>query len=323
MNKQAVIPIVIAALLLAACSQDFADSLPPTSAVSSSVDTGQVSSTTAAAPTSAAPTTSTASTTTTWLVETPVQSSVEGLTVLYAGHSFGRPFARKLDEVTRLAEIGGHEQRVVFRGGENGAPQAMWEDPDVQTLIRKQLDDSAVDVVILICCSEEFRETAGQRDQEVSDQAILEIVAYALARNPETRFGLAMPWADFPSEYATSNEHREVVDAAYQRYQQLAENISEASNGAEVFTFYHGAAVYELRSRFEQGLIPELTNLIGPKQSSVFTDTKGHAANMAKDAGTLIWLNAIYGINPLDLPPIEGYAVDVREIAAAALPSSL
>jgi hypothetical protein len=227
-----------------------------------------------------------------------------------------------MDEATRFAEIKGHEQRVVFRGGEKGTPQAMWENPEVQSLIKEQLDDGAVDVVILICCSKEFRETAWQSDQSINDPAILEIVAYALAQNPETRFGLAMPWLDYPNEYATTDEHREVVDAAYPQYKQLAENISEASNGADVFTFYHGAAVYELRSRFEQGLIPELTNLIGPKQSSVFTDTKGHAANMAKDAGTLIWLNAIYGINPLDLPPIETYAVDIREVAASALPTS-
>lgn len=322
MNKQAALAIVVSALSLASCSQDSAQPLPSTSAVPGSAGTEQASSTTAAAPTSVAPTTSTASTTTTSLAEAPVQSRVEGLKVLYAGHSFGWPFASNMDEATRLAEIDGHEQRVVVRGGENGAPQAMWEDPDVQSLIKEQLDDGAVDVVILICCSREFRETAGQSDQEVSDQAILEIVAYALAQNPETRFGLAMPWADFPSEYATVDEHRAITDAAYPRYRQLAENISEASNGVEVFAFYHGAAVYEIRARFEQGLIPELTNLIGPRRSSVFADEKGHAANMTKDAGTLIWLNAIYGINPLDLPPIERYAVDIREIAASALTTS-
>ena len=227
-----------------------------------------------------------------------------------------------MDEATRLAGIEGHEQRVVFRGGENGAPQAMWDDRDVQSLIKEQLDDGAVDVVILICCSREFRETAGQSDQEVSDQAILEIVAYALAQNPETRFGLAMPWADFPSEYATVEEHRAITDAAYLRYRQLAENISEASNGVEVFAFYHGAAVYEIRAGFEEGLIPELANLVGPRRSSVFFDEKGHAADMAIDAGTLIWLNAIYGINPLELPPIETYTVDIREIAASALTTS-
>ena len=319
---QAALAVVVAALSLASCSQDSAQPLSSTSAVPGSAGTGQASSTTASAPTSVAPTSSTASTTTTSLAEAPVQSRVEGLTVLYAGHSFGRPFASNMDEATRLAGIEGHEQRVVFRGGENGAPQAMWDDRDVQSLIKEQLDDGAVDVVILICCSTEFRETAGQSDQAVSDQAILEIVAYALAQNPETRFGLAMPWADFPSEYATVEEHRAITDAAYLRYRQLAENISEASNGVEVFAFYHGAAVYEIRAGFEEGLIPELANLVGPRRSSVFFDEKGHAADMAIDAGTLIWLNAIYGINPLELPPVDEYAADIREIAASALTTS-
>ncbi len=197
----------------------------------------------------------------------------------------------------------------------------MWGDPIVQSRIKEQLDDGAVDVVILICCSKEVLETIGS-DQEVSDQAILEIVAYAVERNPETRFGLAMPWSDFPSEYATAADHRAATDAGYPQYQQLAENISEASNGVEVFTFYHGAAVYEVRSRFEQGLIPELTSLLGPSTSSVFTDRKGHAANMTRDAGTLIWLNAIYGVDPLDLPPLDRYDVDLREVAATALTTS-
>jgi hypothetical protein len=237
-----------------------------------------------------------------------------GLTVLYAGHSFGAPFARNMTEVTRLAEIDGHEQRVVFRGGANGAPQAMWEDPEVQALIKEQLNDGAVDIVVLICCSEEFLQTDFQRDQ-----ALLEIVAYALARNPETRFRLAMPWEDYPNEFSTAAAHRARTDAAFPHYQLLAESVSAASGGAEVLAFYHGAAIYEIRSRYEIGLIPELTGLIGARTSSVFADKKGHAASMAQDAGTLIWLNAIYGFNPLDLPPMNAYDVDIRAIAAAAL----
>lgn len=234
--------------------------------------------------------------------------------MLYAGHSFGRPFAENMNIGTRLAGITGHEQRIVFRGGENGAPQAMWGDPTVQALIKEQLDDGAVDVVVLICCSEEFIETSGQ-----SDRAILDIVTYALDQNPATRFGLAMPWVDFPNDYATAADQRAVTDAVYPLYRRLADNVSAAAGGAEVFTFYHGAAVYEIRDRFEQGLVPELTSLIGAKSSSVFADPKGHAASMAKDAGTLIWLNAIYGTDPLRLPRIDRYDVDIREIAAAAL----
>ena len=244
------------------------------------------------------------------------QARPNGLTVLYAGHSFGKPFARNMTEVTRLAGIDGHEQRVVFRGGANGAPQAMWEDPEVQALIKEQLNDGAVDIVVLICCSEELLQTDFQRDQ-----AIVEIVDYALAQNPETRFRLAMPWEDYPNEFATAAAQRARTDAAYPRYQLLAESVSAASGGAEILAFYHGAAVYEIRSRFENGLIPELTGLIGARTSSVFTDKKGHAASMAQDAGTLIWLNAIYGFNPLDLPPMNAYDVDIRAIATAALSS--
>ena len=75
-----------------------------------------------------------------------------GLTVLYAGHSFGRPFASNMAWATGLAGIVGHELRVVSRGGENGTPQAMWEDSEVQALIKEQLNDGAVDIVVLICC---------------------------------------------------------------------------------------------------------------------------------------------------------------------------
>ena len=238
-----------------------------------------------------------------------------GLTVLYAGHSFGQPFAWEMTELTRLAGIDGHEQRIVFRGGNDyGSPQGMWEDPEAQALIKEQLNDGAVDIVVLICCSREFMETGFQRDQ-----ALLEIVAYALAQNPETRFRLAMPWNHSPNTYATAAEHRALTDAAYPHYQLLAESVSAASGGAEVSAFYHGAAVYEIRSRYENGLIPELTGLIGASSSSVFTDETGHAAAMAKDAGALIWLNALYEINPLDLPPMNAYDVDIRAIAAAAL----
>ena len=64
---------------------------------------------------------------------------------------------------------------------------------------------------------------------------------------------------------ATAAAQRARTDAAYPHYQLLAETVSAASGGAEVLAFYHGAAVYEIRGRFEIGLIPELTGLIGAK----------------------------------------------------------
>ena len=250
------------------------------------------------------------------ITSTTVKHSVdiEGLTVLYAGHSFGMPFAQNLTKLAEFSGIEDHSQRIVFRGGENGVPQAMWENPIVKSEIKKNLDDGNVDVVILICCSEELIESRGQ-----SDQAIVEIIEYALSKNTETKFGLAMPWIDFPNNYKDVNDHRFITDMGYLAYIEFAKSLSKEFNDLEVFTFYHGVAVYELRKMFENGKLQDIKTLIGPKRTSIFTDQKGHAGDIAKDTGTLIWLKAIYDINPMDIPKIEKYESDIREIATRAL----
>ena len=56
--------------------------------------------------------------------------------LLYIGHSFGQPFARNELAAAELAGVEGHEQHIIFRS-ENGAPQAMWEAPDQQTIIEE------------------------------------------------------------------------------------------------------------------------------------------------------------------------------------------
>jgi hypothetical protein len=258
-------------------------------------------------------------TSTTFAIETTSTTiddskDIAGLTVLYAGHSFGRPFAENLTKTAKFAGIKDHEQRIVFRGGTNGAPQAMWEDPTAQNEIKNSLNDGNVDIVILICCSQELVESNGQ-----SDKAIVEIMEYALSKNPNTKFGLSAPWADFPENYIDANEHRLQTDAAYPRYQQFAKSLSNLFPDVDIFTFYHGAAIYELRDLFEKGMLQDVDNLIGPERNSIFTDKKGHAGLLAKDTGSLIWLNAIYGINPMDIPKIEKYKLDIREVAAKVL----
>ncbi len=307
MTPRTVLAVVTVAVVLTSCAR-------------TTTSTEALATTTVPAPTTTATDVSTTtipvSTTTTIPVEAEV-GGIEGLEVLYIGHSFGRPFAANLESITGLAGIDGHEQHIIFKGGEGGAPQAMWEAPEQQALIMERLDTGTVDVVVMICCSQEFKDSAGQ-----SDHAIFDISAYALEQNPDTRIGMAMPWLDFPSSYASVDDHRAVIDAVWPLYQQLAGRVS-SELGAEVFAFYHGAAVFEVRALFEQGLLSDVTNLIGPRSDSVFTDEKGHAGTLAKDAGTLVWLHAIYGVDPLDLPPFNNYDVDIREIAGAALDHAL
>jgi hypothetical protein len=193
----------------------------------------------------------------------------------------------------------------------------MWEAPKVQDKIKAELDTGTVDVLVMICCSKELLNSG-----VTESWAELEIADYALAQNPDTRIGLAMPWADFPRNFNDSAEHRERTDDGYQAFQAFAEQLSADLGGADVFTFYHGAAIYELRDMFEQGALPEIESFIGPRATSIFTDEKGHAGLLAKDTGTLIWLNAIYGIEPLDVAMLDNYEIDIRQVAANALEST-
>jgi len=58
------------------------------------------------------------------------------------------------------------------------------------------------------------------------------------------------------------------------------------------------------------------------ERSAPHSGSKGHAGTLAKEVGTLIWLDSLFGIAPMDAPPNPSYDVDIRSIAATALDNS-
>ena len=72
-------------------------------------------------------------------------------------------------------------------GGASGAPLALWQNNAKRTEIQGILDDGDTDVMIMICCSENFFDTG-------VDEGVINWMDYALARNPSTRFAMAVPW---------------------------------------------------------------------------------------------------------------------------------
>ena len=167
----------------------------------------------------------------------------------------------------------------------------------------------------MICCSADWVANLGQSD----DQAVWNFTSYALQQNPNTRIGLAMPWSDFPEDYVDAAEHRNATDQAYPLWKSMASRLSSDFNNADVFTFYHGAAAYELREMFEAGNLSDVNQLRGPSATSLFTDQKGHAGQIVKDLGTLLWLAAIHGVDPMTMPEFTQYDADIRLIARAIL----
>ena len=232
--------------------------------------------------------------------------------ILYIGHSFGRPFAKLVEEYAHTAGIEKHAQYIEFSGGESGSPALLWEDAEHRANIKAFLDTGEIDVLIMICCSPEFIETLD------TDQAIWNFTDYAVEMNPDVRIGLAMPWKDYPAEYENASEYaaNSTLDI-WPYWGNLSDDLSADFPGTDVFTFHHGAVMYELRAMFENGEIDDdVRQMTGAKTSSIFTDAKGHAGYIAEDTGVYVWLNAIHGIDPMDMPRPGQYTVDIREIAS-------
>ena len=244
-------------------------------------------------------------------VSSPDDVDGDDYNVLYIGHSFGRKFAELLEDYAHTAGETDHAQYIEFSGGESGSPGLLWEDAKHQANIKAFLDTGEIDVLIMICCSPEFIQTLD------TDQAVWNFADYAVEKNPNVRIGLAMPWKDFPGEYDNASEYATNSTLDLMPYwENLSEELGVDYPGTEVFTFHHGALAYEMREMFESGdLEGDIERLQGPRANSLFTDEKGHAGDILVDTGTLIWLHAVHGIDPMTMPEFTQWEVDIRQIA--------
>ena len=252
----------------------------------------------------------------------PKEVNAEDYNVLYIGHSFGRIFAQTLQDYAHTAGFTNHSQFIEVSGGASGAPDALWADDGHRENIKAYLDTGEIDVLIMICCSLEF---IGQQPHlgisNFTDEAIHNFTSYAVEQNPDTRIGLSMPWKDFPGDYENASEFaaNSTLDI-WPYWVNLSQDLSSEFPNNEIFTFHHGAVAYELREMFEAGeLEGDIEQLQGPKQTSVFTDAKGHAGQIMIDTGTLIWLHAVHGFEPLDMPEFTQWNTDIRVISDSVL----
>ena len=245
---------------------------------------------------------------------------VEGKKVLYIGHSFGRPFARELPSFVEMVGIDNHVQEIVFRGGPNGSPQSLWEDPKVREEIQNILAEGDTDLLVMICCSENFLES------RQSDWAVENWIDYALSVNPDTDFALALPWPDYPEDYENNEAYSErIIEAHASAWHPFIDNLRDLYPQSEIQSIFHGRAAIELRGLFESGSLPEISQMTSKRPPGIFTDRKGHAGQILLDLGTLIWLGTIYDIDMNDFPVSElkingeSYETDLITIAQEIL----
>ena len=66
---------------------------------------------------------------------------------------------------------------------------------------------------------------------------------------------------------------------------------------------------------FEMDALPDVNQLRGPSNSSIYTDPKGHAGQILRDMGGLIWLGSIYGVDVSNYPFERNYVTDIAGLA--------
>jgi hypothetical protein len=219
-----------------------------------------------------------------------------------------------------MAGIDNHVQEIVFRGGPNGSPQSLWEDPKVRVEIQDILAEGDTDLLIMICCSENFLES------RQSDWAVENWIDYAVSVNPDTDFALALPWPDYPEDYENNEAYSErIIEAHESAWHPFIDDLRELYPQSEIESIFHGRAAVELRGLFESGSLPEISKMTSKRPPGLFTDRKGHAGQILLDLGTLIWLGTIYDIDMNDFPVSElkingeSYETDLVAIAKEIL----
>jgi hypothetical protein len=175
-----------------------------------------------------------------------------GYNSLFIGHSFFRPFADNMKPLSKQAGIEAHDQQVVFSGGANGAPQALWEDEEKRDKIQNILD--AGDIELFAMTYEPTYPT---------DEGYRNWFDYALSKNPNTKFVLALPWPDFSGNYDDGAEYEsDWEDGHDNAWHALVDGLRAAYPDNEVICIPYGRSALELRTRLEAGELPDVDVLI-------------------------------------------------------------
>ncbi|MAT93089.1 MAG: hypothetical protein CME59_10865 [Halioglobus sp.] len=228
-----------------------------------------------------------------------------GFKSLFMGHSFFRPFAEAMPFHAAQAGIPNHEQTVVFAGGSNGAPEALWDNTEKRVQIQAVLDAGDIDLFVMTY----HPDYPGLRGYRLW-------LDYALAQNPDTRFVVALPWAFQPGQTPTAQYASDWHTGHASVIHPGIDILRGQYPGTDIFCIPYGHAAIRLRELFDAGQLDDVDFLASGSGDAIFSDTFGHADDILVDLGSLVWLQALYGVDLDSYAWDPGYNTDLKAIAA-------
>jgi hypothetical protein len=255
--------------------------------------------------------------------DTQQPTETQGYNMLLIGNSFFRPYAEKLDIMAVDTGFTNHNSTTVFRGGENGRPVNFWNDTESaeHSLIKSTLDQGNIDFFGMTMGHDSVNPIEGHRAW----------IEYALQNNPNIAIFISLSPFDFPNgdpngtrpdwnTFATDNGFNSIHEF-YEYYvnEVIHNNIIDQLRiefpSTKIFTIPTGLATFDLAQMNIDGLLLDDIDMFGMRETSVFTDSKGHQGDIVRETGGLIWLNSIYRVNLSTNTYETGFNTDLHEIA--------
>ena len=232
----------------------------------------------------------------------------DGFDSLFIGHSFFRPMAEEMAVLAPLAGFDAHTQEVVFSGGATGSPEGLWLQNTKRATIQAELDEGDIDL---------FGMT--YHPDYPSLTGYVNWIDYALAANPDTVVFVAIPWITNPVNY-TAASYAAALDVGYPAVAYpLIDSLRDEYPDTTIFAIPYGLSAGELYTRYADGELDDVTELVGSNGSGVFRDGFGHADHILEDLASLVWLQAIYGVDLAAFDAGYDWTVDLNTIASSIL----
>ncbi len=232
----------------------------------------------------------------------------DGFDSLFIGHSFFKPMATEMAVLAPLAGFDAHTQEVVFSGGATGSPEGLWIQDAKRAAIQAELDEGDVDLFGMT-----YHPTYGSLTGYVN------WIDYALAANPDTIVFVAVPWITNPVSY-TAASYAALLDVAYPAIAHpLIDSLRAEYPDTTIFAIPYGLSAGELFTRYADGELDDVTELVGSNGSGVFRDDFGHADHILEDLASLVWLQAIYGVDLATFDAGYEWSIDLNTIASSIL----
>jgi hypothetical protein len=220
------------------------------------------------------------------------------------GHSFFFTHYAWVQSLVAQAGFTDHQQTDFSFGGAEGAAAGIWDNVEQRAAVKQVLDSGEID---LFGMTIEYTATT---------YGFSNWIEYALEQNGNTAFFIGMPWILDPGKMELAEYESSVREIETSVIHPLIDDLRAIFPGTTIYCIPYGLAAVELRRLFESGNLPDVPQLVTDDSGKgVFSDSFGHPDAILRELGSLIWLNAIYGVDLSDFDYSSAHETDLARIA--------